>query len=181
MERVWDYPRPPAVAPCDRQVRIEWAGEVLADSTHALRVLETSHPPTIYIPPTDVRLSLLTGSDAVNAGFDLAALPAAQQQEVGSSITTQVDSGGDTVAGVSYTQIVSRNDEVVTPYTNQFLTAGPGATVHNILLQNVCPLDQGEHLSVVYDRIALREMLHALDPAHAQAPACVPIAPVVGG
>jgi triacylglycerol esterase/lipase EstA (alpha/beta hydrolase family) len=117
----------------------------------------------------------------VNAGFDLAALPAAQQQEVGSSITTQVDSGGDTVAGVSYTQIVSRNDEVVTPYTNQFLTAGPGATVHNILLQNVCPLDQGEHLSVVYDQIALREMLNALDPAHAQAPACVPIAPVVGG
>ena len=117
----------------------------------------------------------------VNAGFDFAALPAGQQQEVGSSITTRVDSGGDTVPGVSYTQIVSRNDEVVTPYTNQFLTAGPGATVHNILLQNVCPLDQGEHLSVVYDQIALREMLNALDPATAQTPACVPIAPVVGG
>jgi uncharacterized protein (DUF427 family) len=37
---------------------------VLADSIHALRVLETSHPPTIYIPPGDVRLSLLTESDA---------------------------------------------------------------------------------------------------------------------
>jgi triacylglycerol esterase/lipase EstA (alpha/beta hydrolase family) len=117
----------------------------------------------------------------LNTGFDLAALPAAQQQEVGSSINTQLDSGGDTVPGVSYTQIVSRNDEVVTPYTNQFLTAGRGATVHNILLQSICPLDQGEHLSVVYDQIALREMLNALDPSHAQTPACVPIAPVVGG
>jgi Domain of unknown function (DUF427) len=29
----------------------ELAGEVLADSTRALRVLETSHPPTIYLPP----------------------------------------------------------------------------------------------------------------------------------
>jgi uncharacterized protein (DUF427 family) len=47
MERVWDYPRPPAVRACDRRVRVEWAGEVLADSMKALRVLETSHPPTI--------------------------------------------------------------------------------------------------------------------------------------
>jgi uncharacterized protein (DUF427 family) len=64
VERVWDYPRPPAVTPCERRVRAEWAGEMLADSRHALRVLETSHPPTIYIPPADVRLSLLSASDA---------------------------------------------------------------------------------------------------------------------
>jgi uncharacterized protein (DUF427 family) len=64
VERVWDYPRPPAVRPCERRVRVAWAGEVLADSIHALRVLETSHPPTIYIPASGVRLSLLTASDA---------------------------------------------------------------------------------------------------------------------
>ena len=64
MERVWDYPRPPAVVPCKRRVRIELAGEVLADSTRALRVLETSHPPTIYIPLADVREQLLAESDA---------------------------------------------------------------------------------------------------------------------
>ncbi len=64
MERVWDYPRPPAVVPCKRRVRVELAGEVLADSTLALRVLETSHPPTIYTPPTDVPEGLLAESDA---------------------------------------------------------------------------------------------------------------------
>jgi uncharacterized protein (DUF427 family) len=65
MERVWDYPRPPAVVPCKRRVRIELAGEVLADSTRALRVLETSHPPTIYTPLVDVREELLAAeSDA---------------------------------------------------------------------------------------------------------------------
>jgi uncharacterized protein (DUF427 family) len=64
VERVWDYPRPPAVVPCARRVRVELGGEVLADSTHALRVLETSHPPTISIPPTDVRRDLLTESGA---------------------------------------------------------------------------------------------------------------------
>ena len=64
MERVWDYPRPPAAVPCKRRVRVELAGEVLADSTRALRVLETSHPPTIYIPLADVREELLAESDA---------------------------------------------------------------------------------------------------------------------
>ena len=64
MERVWDYPRPPAVVPCQRRVRVELAGEVLADSTRALRVLETSHPPTIYVPLGDVHEELLAESDA---------------------------------------------------------------------------------------------------------------------
>lgn len=64
MERVWDYPRPPAVARCDHRVRIELAGVVLADTTAALRVLETSHPPTIYVPPADTRTDLLVASDA---------------------------------------------------------------------------------------------------------------------
>ena len=64
MERVWDYPRPPAVVPCKRRVRVELAGEMLADSTRALRVLETSHPPTIYIPLADVHEELLAESDA---------------------------------------------------------------------------------------------------------------------
>ena len=64
MERVWDYPRPPAVVPCTRRARIELGGEVLADSTNALRVLETSHPPTIYIPMSDIRRDLVADSDA---------------------------------------------------------------------------------------------------------------------
>jgi uncharacterized protein (DUF427 family) len=64
MERVWDYPRPPAVVACERRIRVELGGELLADSTRALRVLETSHPPTIYVPPADVRADLLAPSGA---------------------------------------------------------------------------------------------------------------------
>jgi uncharacterized protein (DUF427 family) len=41
---------------------VEQGGEVLADSVRAVRVLETSHPPTIYLPPADVRLDLLAAS-----------------------------------------------------------------------------------------------------------------------
>jgi uncharacterized protein (DUF427 family) len=59
MERVWDYPRPPAVVRCERRVRVELGGRTLADSGRALRVLETSHPPTIYVPGSDVCWDLL--------------------------------------------------------------------------------------------------------------------------
>ncbi|MFF3447002.1 DUF427 domain-containing protein [Streptomyces sp. NPDC002667] len=59
IESVWDYPRPPAVLRDDRLVRVECGGHVIAETRRALRVLETSHPPTFYIPPEDVRSDLL--------------------------------------------------------------------------------------------------------------------------
>jgi uncharacterized protein (DUF427 family) len=62
VENVWDYPRPPAVEACPRHVRVDLAGQILADSGRALRVLETSHPPTIYIPRDDVQVDLLMPS-----------------------------------------------------------------------------------------------------------------------
>jgi uncharacterized protein (DUF427 family) len=61
-ESVWDYPRPPIVQAQPRRVRALLAGVLLADSTRALRVLETSHPPTVYVPPADVRTDLLEAS-----------------------------------------------------------------------------------------------------------------------
>jgi uncharacterized protein (DUF427 family) len=66
MERVWDYPRPPAVVACERRVRIELGGQALADSGRALRVLETSHPPTIYVPVSDVCVELVDVSGGLS-------------------------------------------------------------------------------------------------------------------
>jgi uncharacterized protein (DUF427 family) len=62
MENVWDYPRPPAVRPSERTVRIKLADRRLVFSERALRVLETSHPPTIYVPRDDIELTLLSDS-----------------------------------------------------------------------------------------------------------------------
>src|SRR3712207_6773528 len=53
-ESVWDYPRPPRVEPSARRARVDFGGVTIADSTRALRVLETSHPPAIYLPIDDV-------------------------------------------------------------------------------------------------------------------------------
>ena len=53
-ESVWDYPRPPALVPSDRHVVVRRGGSLVADTTRAYRVLETSHPPTWYLPRADV-------------------------------------------------------------------------------------------------------------------------------
>jgi len=58
-ESVWDYPRPPRIEQVADRVRIEFGGVVLADTVQALRVLETASPPTIYIPPQDIRMEFL--------------------------------------------------------------------------------------------------------------------------
>ena len=58
-ESVWDYPRPPALRQCDKRVRILLDGKLLADTEAALCVLETSHPPTYYLPPVDIDMQRL--------------------------------------------------------------------------------------------------------------------------
>jgi uncharacterized protein (DUF427 family) len=58
-ESVWDYPRPPRVERTSKHIRVVFNGEVIADTTRAVRVLETSHPPSYYIPQDDIRMDLL--------------------------------------------------------------------------------------------------------------------------
>ena len=50
-ERVADYPRPPALVASTEHVRVEALGQLLAETQQSLRVLETFHPPTFYLPP----------------------------------------------------------------------------------------------------------------------------------
>ena len=58
-ESVWDYPRPPRLEPTDEHVVVRVDGVTVADTRRAMRVLETSHPPTYYVPREDVDLALL--------------------------------------------------------------------------------------------------------------------------
>ena len=64
-ESVWDYPRPPAVRPVDNLVRVETRdGDLVAETTAAVQVLETSHPPGWYLPRDAVVDGRLQRSDA---------------------------------------------------------------------------------------------------------------------
>ncbi|WP_405926149.1 esterase/lipase family protein [Streptomyces sp. NBC_00035] len=101
------------------------------------------------------------------------ATPALADQIAGSAFLTKLNAGGDTVAGVHYTVIATKYDEVVTPYRSQFLT---GSDVHNVLLQDLCAVDLSEHAAIgLLDRIAFHEVANALDPAHATATTCLSV------
>lgn len=50
-ESVWDYPRPPRLEAFTGSITIELGGQQIASTQRAWRVLETSHPPTYYLPP----------------------------------------------------------------------------------------------------------------------------------
>ena len=58
-ESVWQYPRPPALEPVDEKIRVVFNGTVIAETTAAFRVLETSHPPVYYLPQEDIRMDRL--------------------------------------------------------------------------------------------------------------------------
>jgi pimeloyl-ACP methyl ester carboxylesterase len=77
--------------------------------------------------------------------------------------------GGVHVAGPSYTSIVSRYDEVVTPYTSGILNE-PGAK--DVVLQDFCRSDAAGHLSQAIDPNVTGLILHALDSRYT--PRCTP-------
>jgi triacylglycerol esterase/lipase EstA (alpha/beta hydrolase family) len=102
--------------------------------------------------------------------------PACAQQAAGSSFITQLNAGDETPGSVDYTNIATRYDEVLTPYTSAFLSAD-GNQVTNVTLQDDCPSDTSDHLRTPYDPPAIQITLNALgrsgpaDPSFR--PACV--------
>jgi len=144
-----------------------------ASKTHALVGLSPSNHGT-----TVDGIGILARFFPGGSQFTGALCPACEEQIVGSAFLAELNSGGDTVPGVEYTVIQTRYDQVVTPYTSAFLS---GSNVKNILLQNQCILDLGDHLSMPYDHIADADVLTALDPLHPRNPLCTPILPTEGG
>jgi uncharacterized protein (DUF427 family) len=66
-ESVWNYPRPPRLERTNKHLKVVFNDEIIAETTRAFRVLETSHPPVYYFPPEDVRLEFFT--EAENSSF----------------------------------------------------------------------------------------------------------------
>ncbi len=57
-ENVQSYPRPPALEPVPQRIMIQLGGVIVAKTTRALRVLETHHAPSYYLPPEDIQATL---------------------------------------------------------------------------------------------------------------------------
>jgi triacylglycerol lipase len=87
----------------------------------------------------------------------------------GSEYLNKVNAAGPAVPGVTYTEVATKYDELVVPYTSGFVSA---PNVKNILLQDVCATDYSEHLAVAYSPVVGQLVLNALDPARARPVPC---------
>lgn len=56
---VWDFPRPPELIRDQREIMVRWGKTLVAQTRGAWAVRETSHPPTFYLPMSDVKAALL--------------------------------------------------------------------------------------------------------------------------
>ena len=115
-------------------------------------------------------LATLGNQHGFNQPFSPGSCNACNDQIIGSPFMTELNSGGDTVAGVDYTVIATNHDEVVTPYTSQFLS---GTNVTNITVQDQCAADVSEHIGLPWDPIAIHDVRNALDPANATPVSCL--------
>jgi triacylglycerol esterase/lipase EstA (alpha/beta hydrolase family) len=99
------------------------------------------------------------GNPITEAAFGVAC-PACVQQSAGSPFLTDLNAGDETPGDISYTQVTTRYDEVVTPYLSAYLA--PGDSTTNITLQDLCPGDLSEHVLIPTDPVAIQLVLDAL-------------------
>ncbi len=99
--------------------------------------------------------------------------PACNQQAAGSAFLTRLNKGDETPGDVSYTQISTRYDEVVVPYTSAFLAEGPQTT--NVTIQDSCPDDLAEHVFIPMSRTAIAWALNALERPGPADPGFTPV------
>jgi pimeloyl-ACP methyl ester carboxylesterase len=88
-----------------------------------------------------------TGADATCASGCAAA--DWQQRDVANFIKA-LNSYQETFPGISYTEIYSQRDEIVTPNSNDTGSSsvhGGGGLITNVAIQDLCPLDPSEHLA----------------------------------
>ncbi|MBT0568524.1 lipase [Williamsia sp. CHRR-6] len=105
--------------------------------------------------------------------------PECAQEQYGSPFMRAVNAGGTPYdPRVSYTNIMTRFDGLVVPWTDGYV---PGPRTRNIVVQDRCPADRSDHLSLVASRRAAALVLGALDPRHPPAVPCLPIGPALPG
>ncbi|SHF48828.1 Triacylglycerol esterase/lipase EstA, alpha/beta hydrolase fold [Jatrophihabitans endophyticus] len=144
-----------------------------------------------YWPDTRTMVDDVVGIDPSNHGtYDAHVVcavggcaPAIWQQRTGSAFLTALNTGGETFAGLSYTQMYTALDEVVVPnfdpVASSALHTGSGR-ISNVLVQSICPGHVAEHLSMgTFDPVAYALVIDALthagpaDPARVSRSVCL--------
>ncbi|WP_072686844.1 esterase/lipase family protein [Rhodococcus marinonascens] len=113
--------------------------------------------------------------DEVQAGIP--ACKACVEMIHGSAFIDHMRADGVYVPGIDYTNITTRYDEIVVPYTSG-IEPGPNAT--SIVVQDGCERDYSDHLALAGSARGAGFVLNALDPDHPREVPCRFVAPIAG-
>lgn len=142
-----------------------------------------SRLPLRFWPDTRKKVDDVIGFAGTNHGTEMAdsegeSTPAGLQQAANSNFIEALNSRAETFAPISYTEIFTNFDEVVTPPRKASSVSGPGR-ITNVAVQEICPLDPYEHLGIgTLDPVASALALDALnhdgpaDPGRIEQSAC---------
>ena len=97
------------------------------------------------------------------------------QMTTGSHFMQRLRAGGLVLPGIKYTNIVTRHDELVRPYTS-----GIQRGMRNLVVQDFCSQDYTEHFEIAADPIGAAIVLNVLDPMHRHLVPCMLVLPFVG-
>ena len=112
---------------------------------------------------------------AAESQMDLIAdvCPACVQMDPDSDFIAKTNEGGSPyVPGVAYTNIATRYDDTVVPYTSGL---APGPQTTNIVVQDQCELDMSTHGPLAASPVAAGHVLNALDPENPRPVPCVAV------
>jgi triacylglycerol esterase/lipase EstA (alpha/beta hydrolase family) len=116
-------------------------------------------------------------SDAVINGVIAPYFGSGPEFLAGSDFYAKLREGGTpAVPGIHYTNIVTKYDELVQPYTS-----GIQDGMRNLTVQDYCKTDFTEHFEIAADPVAAALVLNALDPAHPHTVPCRLVLPFIGG
>ncbi|WHT20723.1 alpha/beta fold hydrolase [Crossiella sp. CA-258035] len=95
--------------------------------------------------------------------------PSALQFLHGSEFLRKLNQDGVAVPGVTYTNVMTRYDEAVVPYTSGYMHA---SNATNYVLQDLCKFNISEHVLVAVDPLVHQLVANSLDPANAKPIRC---------
>ncbi|WP_343287373.1 hypothetical protein [Gordonia sp. SID5947] len=153
--------------------------------TYYLKDLGGARKVTKYISLAPLWRGSFGGTTAITQqllrGADVPICAACAQMGAGSPLNKAIWRGGSPyVKGIDYTNISTRYDELVVPYTSGQVPGRAGENVRNIVVQDTCSADHSDHLAIAGSRRAAFMVLNALDPQHPVRVPCEFVPPFTG-
>ncbi|MFD7843044.1 esterase/lipase family protein [Nocardia sp. NPDC059764] len=113
----------------------------------------------------------------VDAAIGMGVCPACSEMLGGDPFMTALNADGVYDPTVAYTNLDTRYDELIVPYTIGLV---PGPNVTNFFMQDGCPIDYSDHLAIAGSHRGAMIALNALDPEHPRPVPCEFVPPLTG-